>query len=158
MSPGAFTWDAGPTSLLLPAVVRDLFRRSGRPVEKELDLVPLPVVREHRFEDGTRLVLPTGSRADQAAAVETLGAGLGEQWAAYVDAFGPDWELLRRDHLERPVPPRPRPAGADPPAGRPRDALPPRQGALPRRAPRLVAAHPFVADGHDLRDVPGGRA
>ena len=50
-------------------------------------------------------MLPTGSRADQAAAVETLGAGLGAQWAAYVDAFGPDWELLRRDHLERPFHP-----------------------------------------------------
>src|SRR5690606_32244301 len=46
-----FTWDAGPTYTLLPAVVRDLFRKTGRPLERELDLVPLEVVREHRFED-----------------------------------------------------------------------------------------------------------
>ncbi len=154
VSTGAFTWDAGPTSLLLPAVVRDLFRKSGRPVEKELDLVPLPVVREHRFEDGTRLVLPTGSRADQVAAVETLGAGLGGQWAAYVDAFGPDWELLRRDHLERPFHPDLAPreltrllAG--------REMLSRRvKGAFRDERLRLVAAHPFVADGHDPRNVP----
>ena len=31
-----FRWDAGPTQTLLPAVLRDLFRKSGRPVEKEL--------------------------------------------------------------------------------------------------------------------------
>ncbi|MEJ7834177.1 MAG: FAD-dependent oxidoreductase, partial [Nocardioides sp.] len=50
---GGFTWDAGPTSTLLPAVLRDLFRKSGRPLEAELgdELEPLEVIREHRFED-----------------------------------------------------------------------------------------------------------
>ena len=151
---GAFAWDAGPTSMLLPAVVRDLFRKSGRPVEQELDLVPLPVVREHRFEDGTRLVLPTGSRADQAAAVEELGAGLGERWAAYVDSFATDWELLRRDYLERPFHPDLAP--------RELTRLLASREMLSRRLKRafhdprlrLVAAHPFVADGHDPRNVP----
>ena len=33
-----FAWDAGPTYTLLPAVVRDLFRKSGRPLERELEL------------------------------------------------------------------------------------------------------------------------
>src|SRR4051812_13985418 len=54
---GDFAWDAGPHATLLPAVVRDLFRKTGRPVEKELELEPLPSIREHRFEDGTRVVL-----------------------------------------------------------------------------------------------------
>src|SRR5687767_4938081 len=37
-----FAWDAGPTTTLLPAVVRDLFRKTGRPLEREpgdVDLV-----------------------------------------------------------------------------------------------------------------------
>jgi UDP-galactopyranose mutase len=98
-----FRWDAGPTHTLLPAVLRDLFRKSGRPVEKELDLLPLEPVRQHRWEDDTVLDLPGGSRADQIAAVDAaLGAGLGQQWAAYVDAFTDDWEALRRDWMERP--------------------------------------------------------
>src|ERR1700754_2966594 len=80
-----FTWDAGPTYTLLPAVLRDLFRKSGRPLERELELVPLDIVREHRFEDGTVLALPAGSRSAQTAAVDTLGAGLGAQWTAYAD-------------------------------------------------------------------------
>ena len=46
---GGYSWDAGPSSTLLPAVIRDLFRKSGRPVERELDLVQLDVIREHRF-------------------------------------------------------------------------------------------------------------
>ena len=44
-------------------MLRDLFRKSGRPLERELDLVPLDIVREHRFEDGSVLALPAGSRA-----------------------------------------------------------------------------------------------
>jgi hypothetical protein len=37
---GDFAWDTGPNSTLLPAVLRDLFRKSGRPLERELELVP----------------------------------------------------------------------------------------------------------------------
>ncbi len=48
-----FRWDAGPTSTALPAVLRDLFRKSGRPLERELELVPVEPMREHRFEDGS---------------------------------------------------------------------------------------------------------
>ena len=63
-----FAWDTvGHT--LLPAVVRDLFRKTGRPLEKEVDLVPLDCVREHWFDDGTALVLQTG-RAAQLRAFE----------------------------------------------------------------------------------------
>ena len=67
--------------MLLPAVVRDLFRKSGRPLEKELDLVPVEPMREHRFEDGTRLDLPSGSRSAQIEAIDAaLGDGLGRVW------------------------------------------------------------------------------
>src|SRR3546814_20941783 len=48
-----YRWDSGPGSTALPAVLRDLFRKSGRPLERELELVPLDPVREHRFEDGS---------------------------------------------------------------------------------------------------------
>ena len=70
-----FEWDAGPTWTLVPAVVRDLFRKSGRPLERELELEPLDLVREHWFEDGTVLGLPGQSRAAQLAAVRRSRAG-----------------------------------------------------------------------------------
>lgn len=97
-----FRWDSGPTSTLLPAVIRDFFRKSGRPAEKEIDLVPVEPVQQHRFTDGTVLDLPGGSRAAQLEAVETsLGAGAGARWVSYVDDFADVWETLRKDFFER---------------------------------------------------------
>ena len=67
-----------PAATALPAVLRDLFRKSGRPLERELELVPLDPLREHRFDDGTRLALPSGSRAPSSRrSTRQLGAGLG---------------------------------------------------------------------------------
>lgn len=147
VSKDGFTWDAGPTATLMPAVVRDLFRKSGRPLERELDLVPLDVVREHRFADRSTLVVPSGSRGAQTEA-------LGEQWTAYVDSYADVWELLRRDYFEQPwdreVAPRGLNAILDS-----RDVLYRRlQKTFKDERLRLVAAHPFIAEGHDLRNVP----
>src|SRR3954449_3064414 len=99
-----FRWDSGPTSTLLPAVLRALFRKSGRALEKEVELVPVEPVRQHRFpDDDIVLDLPGGSRGAQIAAVDAaFGAGQGERWAAYVETFSDDWESLRRDWLEHP--------------------------------------------------------
>src|SRR3954466_4277138 len=102
VSADGFEGDAGPTSPLLPAVVRDLFRKTGRPVERELELEPLDLVREHWFEDGSELGLPGASRADQLRAFEGLKPGLGQQWLSYVDSFSHDWEVLRRAYFEEP--------------------------------------------------------
>jgi phytoene desaturase len=101
-----FRWDAGPTSTALPAVLRDLFRKSGRPLERELELVPVEPMREHRFEDGSRFAMPWGSRAAQLEAVtEGLGDGAGQQWVDYVHGFAEPWDLLRRVYLEHPYSP-----------------------------------------------------
>ena len=98
-----YLWDAGPASTALPAVVRDLFRKSGRPLERELELVPVEPMREHRFTDGTVLAMPSGSRSAQLDAVDdALGAGLGQQWVDYVHSFADVWDVLRRTYLERP--------------------------------------------------------
>jgi UDP-galactopyranose mutase len=149
-----FSWDAGPTHTLLPAVVRDLFRKSGRPVERELELTPMDLVREHRFEDGTILRLPGGSRAAQLAAFDELEPGLGRTWVEHVASYADAWEVLRTGYLERPWEP----------SRLPRDlaALLDSRAVLHKRLrkdfgderQRLVAGHRFVAEGHDLRNVP----
>ncbi len=98
-----YRWDAGPTSTALPAVVRDLFRKSGRPLERELDLVPVEPMREHRFADGTVLAMPSGSRSAQLEAVDAaLGRGRGQEWVDHVHSFAGTWDVLRRTYLERP--------------------------------------------------------
>lgn len=149
-----FAWDAGPTTTLLPAVLRDLFRKSGRPLERELELEPLDLVREHWFADGTVLGLPGHSRAAQLRAFEALSPGLGERWTAYVESFGEDWEVLRKAYFEVPwdrtTLPREVTARLDS-----RETLHKRLKRTFRdERVRQVAGHPFVADGHDLRNVP----
>ena len=154
-----FAWDAGPTSTLLPAVIRDLFRKCGRPVEGELELVPLDLVREHWFEDGTVLGLPGGSRAAQLAAFDGLGPGSASVGRLRGRRTAEDWEVLRRAYLESAVGPRTSPARW-PRRFDGREMLHKRlKRTFKDERLRLVAGHPFVADGHEPRNVPGvGRA
>jgi UDP-galactopyranose mutase len=148
-----FTWDGGATYTLLPAVVRDLFRKSGRPAERELDLVELDVLREHRFPDGSSVRLPFGSRAAQIQAVDGLGSGLGTRWADHVQGYADDWEVLRREYLERPWNPAHLPGPlAD--RLRSRETLAKRVRGLEDDRLRMMATHATVAGGHHPRDVP----
>ncbi len=97
LAPGDFVWDGPEATFLLPAALRDLFRKSGRPLEAVLDLEP--VITEHRFADGSSLRLPGGSRAAQLRAVAELspdpvsGAELGRAWCDFVAGAARDGEL-----------------------------------------------------------------
>ncbi len=147
-----FAWDAA-SHTLVPGVVRDLFRKSGRPLEKELELVQLDCLREHWFEDGTAVVLSAG-RTPQLEAFDALSPGLGQQWVDHVAAYADDWEVLRRGYVEEPwIPdqvPRDVAARLDS-----RETLHKRlRRSLRDPRLRLVAGFPFEVDGHDLRNVP----
>ncbi len=147
-----FAWDTA-TYTSVPGVVRDLFRKSGRPLEKELELVQLDCLREHWFEDGSSLVLPVG-RAAQLDAWDALGAGLGTQWVDHVASYADDWEALRLGYFEVPWAPGhlPREVAARLDS---RETLHKRlKRALRDPRLRLVAGHPFAVDGHDERNVP----
>ena len=149
-----YRWDAAATYTLLPAVVRDLFRKSGRPLEKELALVALPVIREHRFEDDSCVHLHGGSRAAQLRAFDDLGAGLGRQWCDYVASYADDWELIRREYLERPWSPEFAPRELAPRLLT-RETLHKRiRRSFKDERLRLVAGFPHEFGGHDLRNVP----
>ncbi|WP_310962961.1 phytoene desaturase family protein [Nocardioides terrisoli] len=153
-----FCWDSGPTTTLLPAVVRDLFRKSGRAVEKEVDLVPVSPVAQHRFEDGTELDLPSGRAAQLHAVTDALGDGPAGEWVEYVDRLGEVWEALRRDLFERPW--------SDAQASKEsRDLLSSRltlqrhvHRSLRDERLRSVALHRSLLEGHQARDVPAWQA
>ena len=92
------TWQLSPDTVTLPGVLRDLFRKSGRPIERVLDLVQVGG-RRHVFDDRTHLDLPLGNRGDQNEAVtEALGA---DTWSPWVDTLADPWDTLRRSVLER---------------------------------------------------------
>jgi UDP-galactopyranose mutase len=95
---GGHTWQLSPDTVTLPGVLRDLFRKSGRPLEKVVDLVPIDG-RRHVFSDRTALDLPMGRRSDQVDAVE---AAFGDDaWTPWVDTLADRWDVLRRSVLER---------------------------------------------------------
>ncbi len=147
-----FAWDT-VTHTLLPAVVRDLFRKTGRALDQELELAQLDCLREHWFDDGTSLVLSAG-RSTQLDAFDSLTPGLGR-------ALGRARRCVRR-----------RLGGRATPLRRGRRGTPTTSGASSARgstrgsrsasgcAPSPTSGcgwsrrHPFAADGHDLRDVP----
>ncbi len=149
-----FAWDRGAHSTLLPAVLRDLFRKSGRPIEREVELEPVEVLRHHRFADGSEVRLPGGSRARQLEAFDALGPGLGQAWLDHVATYADTWEVLRRHYLEVPWTPSDLPRELARVLDD-RETLHRRlRRSLPDERLRLVAGHRFVAEGHDLRNVP----
>lgn len=154
VSADGFTWDVANTTTL-PAVIRDLFRKSGRPAERELDLVAVDPITRHRFEDGSTLDLPGGSRAAQIDALDRdLGMGAGERWAQYVDSLTDVWELLRKDFYEQPWSPE----HADPATHRLLTSRTTLLRAVHKqfREQRLRAlgVHHALIAGHDPRNVP----
>jgi UDP-galactopyranose mutase len=152
-----FAWDRTATTMTLPAVVRDLFRKSGRPLEAELELHPCTPGRRHVFDDGTVLNLPLGSRGRQHEALESvLGAAAARSWTAHLDSLAPVWEVLRRQTLEVPF------SGRDAVTAELRRTLRPRRrlAAVARslgRDPRLRALllDRYRLAGQDPRALPG---
>jgi phytoene dehydrogenase-like protein len=147
-----FSWDVA-THTLLPAVVRDLFRKTGRPLEKELELTQLDCLREHWFEDGSSVVLTAG-RSAQHDALEQLQAGLGGPWLEHVGSYADDWDVVRRGYAETPWDPAHVPTDL---AARldSRETLHKRlRRSLRDPRLRLLASHPFEIDGHDIHEVP----
>ncbi|MGN6722579.1 MAG: phytoene desaturase family protein [Marmoricola sp.] len=154
VSADGFTWNT-VHSTVLPAVTRDLFRKSGRALEAELELEPVAPARQHRFEDGTVLDLTSGSRAEQQAAIESaMGTEAAQEWTTYVDQFVPVWEAMRQDLFERPWSP-------EHASKETLDLLKSRltmyrmvRRDLHDKRLQAIALHPAVIDGHNPRDVP----
>lgn len=99
-----FTWDTGPSLVTIPQAFRDLFRKTGKPLEKVLELVPLDPIARYRFADGTELDLPGTGSLDIARALDAaLGPGAGEDWTALMQRASAIWEATRRDFVEAPL-------------------------------------------------------
>ena len=102
--PGTGLVDAAPAVLPFPAPWRDLFRKSGRPLEAELArsghaLVPAADVR-HRFADGSELILPAERGAQYAVLSTTYGRPVADRWRDLLDALDDVWQALRPLGLE----------------------------------------------------------
>ena len=92
------TWQLELDTVTLPGVFRDLFRKSGRPLERVVDLTKTEG-RRHVFKDKSVLDLPLGNRGDQhGALMEAFGA---DEWSPWVDTLAEPWDVIRRMALDQ---------------------------------------------------------
>jgi phytoene desaturase len=98
-----FGFDTGPSLLTLPAVFRDLFRATGRPLEERVDLTEVDPACSYRFCDGVRLDVPNRDRPGLRRALDSaLGCGAGEQWRGLLDRGKDIWQATRGPFLTSP--------------------------------------------------------
>lgn len=96
--------DALAPVLSLPALWRDLFTKTGRPLAGStgtagLDLVPAPAA-EHRFADGSSFILPS-ERGQQFYAIrDRWGEPAAAQWRDLLDSLDGAWAARRRFGVE----------------------------------------------------------
>ncbi|CAB4933298.1 unannotated protein [freshwater metagenome] len=99
-----FVFDTGPSLLTLPAVYRDLFNKTGGPLEESVDLVDLEPGFGYRFPDGTSVDMPG---VDPGLCAAALGAALGgtaeADWRAFMRHAAHVWQVTRRPFLESPL-------------------------------------------------------
>lgn len=91
--------EAMPAVLGFPAPWRDLFTKSGRPLEAELTraglaLVPAPPTR-HVFADQTELILPTERGAQTSNLTRAYGPRAALRWRDLLDELDQVWQVLR---------------------------------------------------------------
>jgi phytoene dehydrogenase-like protein len=120
-----FAFDTGPGLLLLPAVYRDLFVKTGREsLEQSAQLTQTDPASRHLFADGTDFALPNASRSGVVEALDAAcGPGAGERWSEVMVRAREAWDATRRPLLEDALAEDVAPLGADPypaagPAGR----------------------------------------
>lgn len=109
-SPGGSLIWATPDVLTLPAVLRDLFVKTGGRkesaggrLEDVVDLRPTDPARTYRFPDGSSLDLPNAARgASKDAFDAAFGAGAGDAWLRVVDHGNRAWSAIRPTLVEVP--------------------------------------------------------
>lgn len=96
-----YSFDTGPSLLTLPAVYRDLFLKTGAPLEEEVTLTPVDPAFDYHFASGKRLTLPNASRAGVAEAIEkTFGKESAQEWVALMDRAEAMWDVAREPFVE----------------------------------------------------------
>ena len=177
-----FAFDVGPSLFTLPAVYRDLFLKTGKPLEDEIDLRPVEPGVRYRFADGSSVDVPGAGPGPAAAAFgDAFGDGARQDWRDLMARAATMWRLSRGPVLASPVdgwrsvaPMARRPSDIAAMApwrtlrglgrtslGDPRlrlvlDRYATYTGSDPRRAPAALATIPYVEQTFGIWHIGGG--
>jgi phytoene dehydrogenase-like protein len=91
--------DDAPSVIGFPAPWRDLFRKSGRPLEAELARMGYSLGPARpatmTFADGTELTLPTDRGGQYATLAAAYGSSVAGRWRTLLDRLDVVWQTLR---------------------------------------------------------------
>ena len=97
-------FDTGPSLLTLPAVYRDLFLKTGKPIEDSIEIVELERAFRYQFPDGSVLNMPgAGIGACATAIGEAFGSKSADEWRAFMKRAAKMWSVTRGPFLESPL-------------------------------------------------------
>ena len=98
------TVDDAPSIIGFPAPWRDLFRKSGRPLEAELSRIGYALEPAQPptmiFADGAELTLPTDRGGQYATLADAYDTSVAERWRNLLDRLNQVWQTLRGLGLE----------------------------------------------------------
>jgi phytoene desaturase len=99
-----YVFDTGPSLFTLPAVYRDLFLKTGGPLEDAVDLQPVEPAFGYHFADGSSVTVPGVDPAKAALAFgEAFGGSSTEDWRRLIDRGGKMWRITREPFLQSPL-------------------------------------------------------
>lgn len=176
-----FAFDTGPSLFTLPAVYRDLFLKTGKAFEEEVDLQPVEPAFGYHFSDGSRAYLPGVDPARCASAMgDAFGGRAADDWRSLMDRAAKMWQLTRQPFLQSPLQgwrtllPLAKPADvrtiapwsslrslgqstlSDPRAVTILDRYATYSGSDPRKAPAVLATIPYIEQEFGAWHLGGG--
>jgi phytoene desaturase len=95
-----YTFDTGPSILLMVDVLHELFRSAGRDMREYLDLIRLPFNYRIRFGDGEMLDV-SNDALSMARQMEAMEPGAGRQYARYLQDAGYKYRVARTRFTDR---------------------------------------------------------
>jgi len=99
-----YAFDTGPSLFTLPAVYRDLFLKTGGPLEEAVDLQPVEPGFGYHFADGSSVSVPGVDPGRAARAFgDALGGSSAQDWRNLIARGGQMWQLTREPFLQSPL-------------------------------------------------------
>lgn len=98
---GDYAFDTGPSLLTIPAVYRDLFKKTGKRLELVSELQPVDPAFTYTFHDGTVLTFPNLSLPKICKEIDqVLGKKSGDEWHTLMQHAERMWDVARGPFIE----------------------------------------------------------